>query len=240
MNLTYFWHSVKLFCGYSRILGSMNTRTEQDYLKALFSLSEKSGQSTVAGLSERLGVTKPTVTSMVKKLARKKLVQHARYKPMRLTEKGRREALLVIRKHRLVEMFLVTKLNFGWEEVHDLAEQFEHVEAPEFFERLDVILNFPTLDPHGEPIPDKTGNLDLTAYQPLSSCKTGDRVRLRALADSSGNFLRFLNNRGLRLGLRVSVETIEPFEGSMVVSYGKRRFETLPHTVCENLLVEKP
>jgi DtxR family transcriptional regulator, Mn-dependent transcriptional regulator len=217
----------------------MNTRTEQDYLKALFSLSGESGQSTVAGLAKKLGVTKPTVTSMMKKLAGKKLVHYARYRPMRLTDKGRREALLVIRKHRLVEMFLVKKLNFGWEEVHDLAEQLEHVEAPEFFERLDAVLQYPTLDPHGEPIPDKKGNVGITTHLPLSNCAAGDTVQLRALGDSSTNFLRFLDNRDLRLGLTVKIDSIEPFAGSMVVSYGKRRFETLPHTVCENLLVEK-
>ena len=217
----------------------MTTHTEENYLKALFSLSEESGEITVARLSKKLRVKMPTVTSMMKKLAQRKFVLYTRYEPMRLTGKGRKAALLIIRKHRLVEMYLVKKMNFSWEEVHELAEQLEHLDAPKFFDRMDEVLGFPTIDPHGEPIPDKAGSLDSTTYQPLSTCKEGDTVRLRSVNDASTEFLIFLNNRGLRLGLKLRVRAVEPFEGSLVIRYGRRQAETLPHTVCDRLLVER-
>lgn len=217
----------------------MNTHTEENYLKALFSLSGESGEITVARLSKRLRVKMPTVTSMMKKLAQRKLVLYTRYEPMRLTEKGKKAALLIIRKHRLVEMYLVKKMNFSWEEVHELAEQLEHLDAPKFFDRMDEVLGFPKIDPHGEPIPDKAGSLDLAEYRPLSRSKEGDTVRLCSVSDASTEFLIFLNNRGLRLGLKLKVRAVEPFEGSLVVSYGRRQAETLPHTVCDRLLVER-
>ncbi|MEW6512331.1 MAG: metal-dependent transcriptional regulator [Bacteroidota bacterium] len=217
----------------------MNTLTEENYLKALFSLSAESGNITVARLSKRMGVKMPTVTSMMKKLARKKMVQYTKYRPLLLTEKGRREALLIIRRHRLVEMFLVKTMNYGWDEVHDLAEQIEHIEAPEFFDRIDRLLNHPEIDPHGEPIPDRSGRLAATPYATLNGCRPGDTVRVRAVTDSSNGFLQYLNKRGLRLGARVRVKAVEPFDGSMLVSYGTRRSETLAHTVCEKLLVER-
>jgi DtxR family Mn-dependent transcriptional regulator len=217
----------------------MRTLTQENYLKALFALSGESGEITVAGLSKKLGVKMPTVTSMMKRMARQKLVRYERYRPLRLTEKGEREALLIIRKHRLVEMFLVKKMRFGWEAVHELAEQLEHIQAPEFFNRMDELLGFPRIDPHGEPIPDRIGNLRALRTHPLSTCKAGETVRLCALGDASDDFLRFLNHRGLRLGMRMQVESTEPYDGSVIVSYGRRRAETLTHAVCENLLVER-
>src|SRR5580700_8948740 len=108
----------------------MNSLTEENYLKALFNLSSETGEVNVNELSKSLGIKMPTVTSMMKKLAGKKLVHYESYKPLRLTEKGKREAALIIRKHRLTEMFLVQKMNFGWENVHDIAEQVEHIQSP--------------------------------------------------------------------------------------------------------------
>ena len=217
----------------------MSTLTEENYLKALFSLSAESGNITVARLSKKMGVKMPTVTSMMKKLARKKVVQYTRYRPLQLTEKGRKEALQIIRRHRLVEMFLMKTMNYGWDEVHELADQIEHIEAPEFFDRIDQLLHHPEIDPHGEPIPDRTGRLAPTQYVTLSSCRAGDMVRLRAVTDSSSNFLQYLNKRGLRLGVKVRVEALEPFDGSIVVRYGKRRSESLAHAVGNKLLFER-
>ncbi|HZW70176.1 MAG TPA: metal-dependent transcriptional regulator, partial [Hanamia sp.] len=127
----------------------MNSLTEENYLKALFNIANKDGEVNVADLSKSLDLKMPTVTSMVKKLAKKKLVHYESYKPLRLTEKGKREAGLIIRKHRLTEMFLVDKMKLGWEDVHDIAEQIEHLHSPVFFEKMDEMLGFPKLDPHG-------------------------------------------------------------------------------------------
>jgi len=137
----------------------MYSLTEENYLKALFNLANEAGEVNVNELSKNLAIKMPTVTSMMKKLAAKKLVHYESYKPLRLTEKGKKEAGLIIRKHRLTEMFLTKKMGFGREEVHEIAEQIEHIQAPAFFERMDAMLNFPKVDPHGSPIPDKNGRI---------------------------------------------------------------------------------
>ncbi|MCU0435306.1 MAG: metal-dependent transcriptional regulator [Bacteroidia bacterium] len=217
----------------------MNSQTEENYIKALFNLANEKGEVSVNELSKSLDIKMPTVTSMMKKLAAKKLVHYESYKPLRLTEKGRREAGLIIRKHRLTEMFLVEKMGFGWEAVHEIAEQVEHINSPLFFEKMDELLGHPKTDPHGSPIPDINGKIEWLVYEKLSACKPGDKVRICAVLHSSAEFLKFLNNRDLRLGLQLRIKNVEAFDGSMQVSYGKHSVETLSLTVCEQLLVEK-
>ncbi|MFZ4543281.1 MAG: metal-dependent transcriptional regulator [Saprospiraceae bacterium] len=217
----------------------MNSLTEENYLKALFVLSNNNGEVNVTELSKRLGIKMPTVTSMMKKLSKKNLVYYESYKPLRLTDKGKKDAAIVIRKHRLTEMFLVQKMGFGWEEVHAIAEQIEHIQAPEFFEKMDELLGFPTLDPHGSPIPDKNGKMDAKAYKKLCDCSAGDAVKLAAVIDTSGEFLKFLNSRELYLGLKLTITAIEAFDNTMLVSYDDHVSETLSNMVSERLLVEK-
>lgn len=217
----------------------MHSYTEENYLKALFNLSAEKGEVTVNELSKELGIKMPTVNSMMKKLAEKKLVQYESYKPLRLTEKGKKEAGLIIRKHRLTEMFLVQQMGFGWEEVHEIAEQIEHLQSPAFFEKMDVLLGHPKTDPHGSPIPDKNGKMEWLQYEKLSSCKPGDTVKLSAVLQTSDEFLKFLNSRELRLGQKIKIKRIEIFDGSMAVSYGKKTDEMLSQTVSERLLVER-
>ena len=216
----------------------MNSLIEENYLKTLFNLSEKSGEVNVNELSRHLELKMPTVTSMMKKLALKKLVHYESYKPIRLTEKGKRQAAIIIRKHRLTEMFLVQKMGFGWEYVHEIAEQVEHVQSPEFFEKMDELLGYPKIDPHGSPIPDKHGKIERKAYRKLIDCKTGETVVLAAVINTSAEFLKFLNSRELKLGIKLKVKSVESFDHTMVVSYSKRNGETLSSTVCERLLVE--
>ena len=216
-----------------------NSLTEENYLKALFNTANKAGEVNVAELSKTLEIKMPTVTSMMKKLADKKLVHYESYKPPRLTEKGKREAGLIIRKHRLTEMFLVDKMKLGWEDVHDIAEQIEHIQSPVFFQKMDELLDFPKLDPHGSPIPDRNGKIVWKDYKKLSDCPVGETVKLAAVINSSSDFLKFLNIREMRLGTKIRIKSIEPFDKSMVVSYGKKRTETLSNVACERLLVEK-
>ena len=217
----------------------MNSYTEENYLKALFNLADEKGETSVNELSKQLAIKMPTVNSMMKKLALKKLVRYQRYKPILLTEKGKKEAALIIRKHRLTEMFLVDKMGFGWEAVHEIAEQIEHLHSPLFFEKIDELLNYPKIDPHGSPIPDKSGKLEWLQYSKLSDCKAGETVKLAAVTHSPDDFLKFLNSRDLQLGLKLKIKSVESFDGSMVVRYNKRIAETLSYTVCEKLLVEK-
>jgi len=217
----------------------MNSLVEENYLKALFNLSNETGEVNVNELSKRLSIKMPTVTSMMKKLAEKKLVHYESYKPLRLTEKGKREAGIIIRKHRLIEMFLVKIMGFGWEQVHDIAEQVEHLQSAEFFEKIDEMLGYPKMDPHGSPIPDKNGRMEWKAYIKLSDCKVGDTIILSAVINTSVEFLKFLNSRELRLGVKVKIKSLESFDKSMTVSYGKRQSEALSYMVCERLLGEK-
>lgn len=217
----------------------MASSTVENYLKALYTLANDSGEISLSELSAHLGVSKPTVNSMVKTLKQEGWVKYEKYKPLKLTDKGRRAAALIVRKHRLTEMFLVEKMGFGWEEVHEIAEQVEHVKAPVFFDRMDKLLDFPKVDPHGSPIPDKEGNLIDRNYKKLSECQPGDQVTLVALNHSSKEFLEFLDSRDIALKLKIEIKSVEPFDSSMLISYRKHPSETLSEKVCDRLLVEK-
>jgi DtxR family Mn-dependent transcriptional regulator len=216
-----------------------NSLTEENYLKALFNIASKTGEVNVTELSKSLDIKMPTVTSMMKRLANKKLVYYESYKPLRLTEKGKKEAGLIIRKHRLTEMFLVQRMNMGWEDVHDIAEQIEHIQSPVFFEKMDEILGYPKVDPHGSPIPDSKGKMVWKDYIKLSDCLVGDTVQLAAVINTSSEFLKFLNTHEMHLGLKIKIKSIEDFDKSFTVSYGKRQSEILSNVACERLLVER-
>lgn len=216
----------------------VNSLAEENYLKALLALSGAGDEVPVNDLARHLAIKMPTVTSMMKKLAAKRLVQYESYKPVKLTPKGKKEAASIVRKHRLTEMFLVEKMGFGWEQVHDIAEQVEHVRSPAFFDKMDELLGYPKLDPHGSPIPDKAGKIEWKHYEKLSDCHEGDEVTLTAVLNSSADFLKFLNSRDMKLGINLKINNIEPFDRTMSVSIGKRK-EILSHLVCEKLLVEK-
>ena len=218
----------------------MTSLTEENYLKALFHLGGEREHVSVKQLAQVLDIKMPTVTSMMKKLAEKELVHYESYKPLKLTSQGKKEAALIIRKHRLTEMYLVEKMGFGWEQVHEIAEQVEHINSAIFFERMDELMGHPTIDPHGSPIPDKNGRVARKSYDKLSDGKAGQSMKLAALTHASPEFLEFLNNKELRLGVRLKIVLVEAFDQSMVVSYPNHPGETLSHTVCERLLVEYP
>jgi DtxR family transcriptional regulator, Mn-dependent transcriptional regulator len=219
----------------------MISQTEENYLKALWNITSNKGEASVNELSKQLDIKMPTVNSMMKRLAEKGLVIYESYKPLKLTEKGKKQAALIIRKHRLTEMYLVDKMGFGWEQVHDIAEQIEHIQSPVFFEKMDELLGFPKVDPHGSPIPDKNGKVEAepyTRYIKLSDCKAGDTVTFMAVSHSSDDLLKYLNSRDLSLGSKIKVKSIEPFDDSMTVSYGSNKAEMLSNKVCEKLLVK--
>lgn len=216
----------------------MATATKENYLKALYFLDQKNKDISLSELGHEMHVSKPTVNDMVKKLKGNGWVYYEKYRPLRLTEKGRKAASLVIRKHRLTEMFLMQVMGFGWEEVHDIAEEIEHIHSAGFFDRMDEILGFPTTDPHGSPIPDKDGNTDKPDYQLLSNIQENTRVILRGLRDSSKEFLLFLNNKKLQLGTEIYLHHSEPFDKSITVSYDDFSEALLSHSVSSRLLVE--
>jgi DtxR family Mn-dependent transcriptional regulator len=217
----------------------MHSQITENYLKALFNLSLEDEDIAVSTLSEDMGVSLPTANSMIKKLHQQGFVNYQKYKPVRLTPKGRKTSALIIRKHRLTEMFLVEIMGLGWEEVHDIAEQIEHVQSPLFFDKIDAMLGHPTRDPHGSPIPDKEGHIIYPDYTVLSDCQAGETVRLMALANSSQSFMRFLNKKDLALGLDLKILEKEDFDGSLTVSYYSHAAEHLSKEVCDKLLVNK-
>lgn len=216
----------------------MASQTEENYLKSILLLTYQEGVVNATKISRLLKVSLPTVNSMVKRLKKQGLMNYEKYKPLSLTAKGKQEALLVIRKHRLSEMYLKEKMGFGWEEVHEIAEELEHIDSPVFFERMDELMGFPKIDPHGSPIPDKDGKIAQQAYKQLSNCKSGDHVRLVALVHDTSDFLTFLNNRELHLGTELEIKSIEIYDNSMVVNYKGHSLETLSKIICDRLLVE--
>lgn len=217
----------------------MISHTEENYLKALYNLTSLKGEASVNDISKQLDIKMPTVNSMMKRLAQKQLVVYESYRPLKLTAKGKKLAALIIRKHRLTEMYLVEKMGFSWDEVHHIAEQVEHIQAPEFFIKMDELLGHPTVDPHGSPIPDAEGNIIEGSYQKLSEFKAGDTVTLMAVQPSSEELLKFLTARELFLGVDLNIQQTEPFDGSMMVSYTDKENVTLSSKVCEKLLVAK-
>lgn len=217
----------------------MISQTEENYLKVLYNLTSLKGEASVNDISKQLDIKMPTVNSMMKRLAEKELVVYESYKPLKLTDEGKKQAALIIRKHRLTEMYLVEKMGFGWEEVHHIAEQIEHIQAQEFFDKMDELLGFPKVDPHGSPIPDADGNIASDNYLKLSDCKVGESVTFMAVQLSSEDLLKFLTSRELSLGLELKIKQIEPFDGSMVISYANKENEMLSSKVCDKLLVSK-
>ncbi len=216
----------------------MPSQTKENYLKALYFLKQKDDDITVTHLSKMMEVSSPTVNNMVKKLKEKGWVKYEKYKPILLTELGEKMAALIIRKHRLAEMFLVKFMDFGWEEVHDIAEELEHISSDKFFNRMDELLNFPNKDPHGSPIPNKEGVTKPRNYIPLTEVTAGQKVKLSAIGDSSIEFLEFLNDREMNLGLEISLLKVTPFDKSCEISYKDHSSVTLSQEVAKRLLVE--
>ncbi|MBU6413434.1 MAG: metal-dependent transcriptional regulator [Planctomycetes bacterium] len=213
----------------------MASETVENYLKALHTLCEESptGEAGLAKLATLLGVTKGTATSMVKRLVAMKLAKAQRYGGITLTASGKAAALDVLRRHRLIETFLVHTLGFDWSEVHAEAERLEHAVSPRLLDRLDVFLGRPTADPHGDPIPDAKGripggNSTRTPARPLSECAKGSRVRIARIRNQSESFLKLLDAHKIRPGTIVTVTTIDPVAGTLELSTTPASARTKP------------
>ena len=217
----------------------MFTSSEENYLKAIYHLGRiaKKGVSTNA-IAKKLATKASSVTDMVKKLADKKMLIYRKYQGVSLTPEGEKIAALIIRKHRLWEVFLVEKLNFKWDEVHDVAEQLEHIKSPKLIDEIDALLGFPTLDPHGDPIPDKEGRITVRKKVKLSTLKEEEETILLAVKDSSDAFLRYLNKKKIAIGSQIKVLHIEPFDSSMLISINGVEL-LITHEVAEFLLVKE-
>jgi len=215
----------------------MLSLTEENYLKTIFHLSE-GGQQTVLtnALAEAMRTKAASVTDMIKKLAQKNLVQHEKYHGVQVTEKGRQAALDIVRKHRLWETFLVSKLNFKWDEVHEIAEQLEHIQSPLLIERLDEFLNFPQVDPHGDPIPDSKGKLRALPRMALDEVPIGYEGNIVAVKNNDPQLLQYLERIGAMPGKRIKVLSREPFDESLEVAI-ERTSHFVSREVSKNILV---
>lgn len=213
-------------------------QTQENYLKNMYVIDEEMGLISLSKLSKRLHVSIPTVNSMVKKLHDEGWVIYEKYQPVKLTEKGREVAALIVRKHRIVEMFLVQAMNLGWEEVHDIAEQMEHVNSEILFDRMSEMLDNPTLDPHGSPIPNQNGTAISPKYMLLSGVEKNSDVILRRLRGDNSDLLKYLNDKKISLNTKFTIEHIESFDKSMNVRYNDGIIATLSKEVCDMLLVE--
>lgn len=203
------------------------TRSQQDYLKSLYLLGGDEHPVPTRELAQRLGISSPSVSEMVTRLSAQGLVEHDRYRGQQLTREGRRVALELVRHHRLLEMFLVEVLGFGWEEVHDEAERLEHVISERMEERIFELLGRPVIDPHGHAIPTLTGKVRPTSSRALSDARVGERLTVQGVSDDNPGKLRELRRRGLVPGAKLAVVAGSEFEGPIEVRLRGRR-ESIP------------
>ena len=215
----------------------MVSLTEENYLKALYRLAQENKEIAVKDIAKSLDIKMPTVNSMVKKLAEKKFIKYEKYKAIQLTEKGRKQALYILRKHRLTELFLSEVMGLGWEEVHDIAEQIEHIQSDRFFDRIDEMLGHPQFDPHGEPIPDSNGKLPAYPSFPLSEGQVNTTYKLTGVANHDASFLQFLDSLELTLGSSIEIKEIQGFDKSMAIKLNNKIKTIFSFTVCRNLMV---
>jgi DtxR family Mn-dependent transcriptional regulator len=216
----------------------MTSLAEENYLKAIYKIQEKHGDMvTTSALAENLGINAASVTDFIKKMAAKKLISYEKSKGVRLSEQGRQIALSIIRKHRLWEVWLVNNLGFKWDEVHEIAEQLEHVISDELIEHLDKHLGYPKADPHGDLIPDAKGRFIKNSSKPLNECTKGDKVKFTGVAEHSNPFLQYLTKSNIKLGDELLVEAIEEFDKSFQVKINNKERKLLSKDVVKNLLV---
>ena len=216
----------------------MVTQSEENYLKSIYHLG-KQGSISVStnAISEKMHTKASSVTDMLKKLADKELVDYKKYQGVSLTNEGKIVAANVIRKHRLWEVFLVEKLNFSWDEVHDVAEQLEHIKSQKLINEIDAFLEYPTHDPHGDPIPDKEGNLQ--KYQKIFLSQVNQSVNCSCVGvkDSSDNFLKYLDKNSIAIGTDIQILTKEPFDESRTIKINDSDL-TISKEIADNIYVK--
>lgn len=214
--------------------------TEENYLKGIYSLTRESesGAST-NDIAHHMNTKASSVTDMLKKLSKKELINYIPYQGVTLTENGRLTAVKVLRKHRLWEVFLVDKLGFKWDEVHEIAEELEHIQSDKLIEKLDMFLGHPTQDPHGDPIPDKNGNVVDMRDTTISDLQKNQFGMIIGLKDTSADFLKFLESSGLTLGKTIGIKEIISYDGSMTISINMTQERIISHQIAKNLYVKK-
>ena len=215
--------------------------TVENYLKALYqaeAASEDRLLVPMGQLAATVGVAPGTATTMVKALAESGLVEYEPYLGVRLSPAGTKLAALVLRRHRLIEQFLVEVMGMSWADVHDDAEQLEHVVSDRLIERMDAMLGHPSVDPHGDPIPTADGDVESRRYHSLLTCPIRTQVRVTRVADQDAGFLRFVEEQGLKPGRSIEVEARDPVADSVLVRTGGERRITIGAKAAAKLLIE--
>ncbi len=218
----------------------MQTHSEENYLKAIWKIVQQSGESvTTNEIAAQVNTRAASVTDMLIKLSDKKLINYKPYQGVMLTREGKRVAVEVVRKHRLWEYFLVEQLKFKWDEVHDIAEQLEHIHSPSLIEKLDHFLGYPKVDPHGDPIPDRTGKISGAHNIPLSKLGKAKKGIMTGVGDHSVAFLRFLDKNNIQLGHSIEIKKITDYDHSLEISVNRKKNIHISNEVAKNILVKK-
>ena len=214
----------------------MNTFTEENYLKAIYHLSIQEESVSTNQIAASLSTKAASVTDMLKKLAEKELINYTKYQGVTLTSAGEKVALSIIRKHRLWEYFLVEKLNFKWDEVHDVAEELEHISSKELIDRLDDFMGNPKYDPHGDPIPDSKGKFKAHELKPVSGMEVNKEAVISGVRDHSPAFLQYLEKMNLIIGKKIKITEINNYDHSITLQTDGKKIH-ISREVANNLLI---
>jgi len=216
----------------------MITLSEENYLKAILAISLNTNEkASTNAIADEISTSAASVSDMLKKLQEKKLIKYEKYKGVELSDKGKNLATSIIRKHRLWETFLVNKLAFEWGEVHDVAEQLEHIKSAELVDRLDAYLNYPKFDPHGEPIPTKDGEIPTTNTIPLNELKTGAKGKVMGVTLDEKLFLEYLTQLNISIGTKIELLEKISFDQSLSIKIENRN-QHISNDVAKHLLIK--
>ena len=216
----------------------MISLTEENYLKAIFHLSEDGATAVLTNdLAIKMNTRAASVTDMIKRLSGKGLISYEKYYGVQVTKSGKTEALQIIRKHRLWETFLVEKLNFSWDEVHEVADQLEHIQSSALIEKLDRFLGYPKSDPHGEPIPDRNGKMEEVSRTTLAEASPRKKATLLAVKNDSPSFLKYITKLGMKLGSKISVVDKTEFDGSREIIIDGKKKAFISRDAADNLII---
>ena len=216
----------------------MITLAEENYLKAILSISlNEDGKVSTNAIANEIGTSAASVSDMLKKLGEKKLIKYEKYKGVELSKLGQKKAVMILRKHRLWETFLVNKLDFNWGEVHDVAEQLEHIQSSELIDRLDIFLEHPKFDPHGEPIPSKEGRMPNTNTIPLNKLNCGTIGLVMGVTLDEKEFLDYLTKLNIKIGSKIEIKEKIDFDQSLSIEIENKYFH-ISNEVSKHLLIK--
>jgi DtxR family transcriptional regulator, Mn-dependent transcriptional regulator len=219
-------------------LTNLFTATEENYIKAIYKHQQLNESIATNTLAMAIQIKASSVTDMLKKLKTKKIIHYKAYEGCKLTASGEKVALSIIRKHRLWETFLSEKLGFAWSEVHEIAEELEHVGHPELINKLDAFLGFPEMDPHGDPIPDENGNVKKTGYKPLHDESIGKLLVVKSVKSHEKGMLELLDHYDISIGASIELLKKFDFDDSIEVKINKNKIAVLAQSITKNILVK--